>query len=159
MKSFVPAISMILGVVLPQFAPYSFLIRYFLMAMLFLAFLTISFNIKLIRIQHFYLLVANLMIPILTYYSIAPFSKELALIAFISGIAPSAIGSIVMIDILKKDVEFVITAVLITNIIIALIIPFLLPLFTVSEVAISVFDVLPGRAYSSFCSFNYSSSY
>ncbi|MCP5061941.1 MAG: hypothetical protein GY936_05680 [Ignavibacteriae bacterium] len=71
-----------------------------------------------------------------------PINLQLAQAAFITAIAPTAVAAPIIINILKGRVEFTVISILLTNFVIAFLLPFLLPLFSSSDYSISTLDVL-----------------
>jgi BASS family bile acid:Na+ symporter len=118
------------------------MIQYLLMIMLFLAFLDLKFKPQMVHKSVFGILLANILVAFGGYVLLAPFDTTLALAAFMTGIAPTAIAAPVMVDLIKGKVDYVIAAVLVTNIVVALIIPLSLPYLLKSDVRISILEVL-----------------
>ena len=133
---------MVLGMLLPQFQVLSFLIQYLLMIMLFFAFLDIDVRLRSFEVGVLWVLLANVAVAFLGYGLLAPFDAELALVAFVTGIAPTAIASPVIIGLIKGRVEYVTAAVLLTNTTVALIVPFALPFIAGTTMHISTWEVL-----------------
>jgi len=134
--------AIILGALLPQFHVFSFLIQYFLMLMLFLAFLGIEIQPRAFRKEMLWVLLANIAIAFLAYWVISFFDHTLALAAFITAIAPTAIGSPVIISFIDGQVEYLVASILLTNLSMALIVPISLPFLIGSHVSISVWQIL-----------------
>ena len=139
MKNFLPIISITAGILLPQGHGYAFLIHYFLMIMLFFVFLDTELNRDSITKTHLYILAVNIIVPVFVYYVIHFFDEQLAVIAFVTALAPTAAASTAVIRLLDGKVEFTIVSVLVTNIAIAVITPFLLTpiLHSTGEVSFS----------------------
>lgn len=135
-------LTMVAGAFLPQFHTFSFLIQYLLMAMLFFAFLDIDFRPRSFQKGVLWVLLANLSIAFLGYWVFSLFDANLALAAFITGIAPTAISSPVIISFIEGRVEYVVASVLLTNITMALVVPFTLPFLVSTGARISVWEVL-----------------
>lgn len=135
-------LTMIAGALIPQVHTLSFLIQYLLMVMLFYAFLGIDFKPQGLPKSVLWILMANLAVPFLSYFILRPFNQTLAMAAFMTAIAPTAIAAPVLISLIHKKVEYVVTALLVTNISIALIIPFALPLLLGKSVQISIWTIL-----------------
>jgi bile acid:Na+ symporter, BASS family len=133
---------MVLGALLPQFHTLSFLIQYLLMAMLFFAFLDIDFKPRSFQKSVLWVLAANLLIAFLGFWILSFFNANLALAAFVTGIAPTAIASPVVVSFINGRVEYVVASVLLTNIVMALVIPFTLPFLIGTATRISVWEVL-----------------
>ena len=135
-------LTMGIGALLPQFHTLSFLIRYLLMAMLFFAFLDIDFQPRSFQKSVIWVLLANLSIAFLGYWLFSFFDHSLALAAFITGIAPTAIASPVIISFIEGRVEYMVGSVLLTNLSMALVVPLVLPFLLGSAAPISVWEVL-----------------
>lgn len=141
MKTLILLLTLALGILFPQGYVFSFLIKYFLMGLLLFAFLDIKIDNNIIQRSHFYILAANLILPILIYFSINIFNHKLAQSGFVTAIAPTAIAAPVIISILKRKVEYVAFSLLLTNFVIALLLPFLLPGITGTNHNIDVWAV------------------
>jgi BASS family bile acid:Na+ symporter len=135
-------LAMLSGGLMPQVHELASLIRYFVMAMLFFAFLGTEFNPKSFQRSVLWVLVANTVIAFLGYGIFASSNITLALAAFMTGIAPSAISSPVLISFIKGRVEYILAAVLLTNVSSAIIIPLALPSLAGEVIPISVWSVL-----------------
>jgi len=135
-------IAMLVGALLPQAHAFSFLIQYFLMVMLFFAFLDIGFKAQSFQKSILWILLANVAVAFIAYAVIAPFNLTLALAAFMTGIAPTAIAAPVIIGFIQREVEYVVASVLLTNIASALIVPLALPSLIGTAVQISIGEVL-----------------
>ena len=133
---------MLLGAFFPQAHGLSFLIQYLVMAMLFFAFLDAEFNPKAFQKSVLWVLITNVAVAFIGYGIFASYNLTFALVAFITGIAPSAIASPVVISFIEGRVEYAVTAVLVTNISSALIIPLALPSLAGAAVPVSVWNVL-----------------
>jgi len=142
MKTFLLLIAISSGALLPYGHEYTFLIRYFLMIMLFFSFLDAKFDRKIISKKHFVIVGITLTLSIALFILLNPFNQELAQTVFITAIAPTAIAAPVIISLKRKKVEFVAFSLLLSNFTIALIIPFILPLVIQNQAEISIGDVL-----------------
>ena len=143
MKTILLLFAITLGVLFPYGHKYTFLIRYFLMLMLFFSFLDVRLEKEIIRRSHFVIIATIIFTSIAVYFFLKPFSIVLAQTAFITAIAPTAIAAPVIISLKKKNVEYVTFSLLLNNVVVALLIPFLLPLLMNSGSDISVGKVLP----------------
>jgi bile acid:Na+ symporter, BASS family len=141
-KGFILLLIIALGTMLPQLHIFTFLIQYLLMLMLFLAFLDLKFTPQMLHKSVFGILLANIAVALIGYFLLAPYDTTLALAAFMTGIAPTAIAAPVMVSLIKGKIHYVISAVLITNIVVAVIIPITLPFLLDSDVQISILDIL-----------------
>lgn len=142
MQALLIFVVVLLGIFLPYGAPYTWLIRPSLMLMLFFAFLGMEFYKGVFRRDHFIILIFNLLLPILFYFGIRPFSETAALAAFMVGVAPTAAGAPVFADFLRTRVESVTASVLLTSPIIALLLPLLLSGLVKIEADIHFLEVL-----------------
>ncbi|MFC2082360.1 bile acid:sodium symporter family protein [Bacteroidota bacterium] len=142
MKNILLVLMVVLGVILPYGYPYSFLIQYILMTILVLAFLDVKIDKESIHKTHFIILVINIIFPIGLFYLLKPLNLTLATTVLITAISPTAISSTVITSLLKRKVEYVIVSLLLTNSVIALLIPFLIPALLGGNGDISVMDLL-----------------
>ncbi len=92
--------------------------------------------------SHLIILFVNLFVPIVLYFAISPFNLQLAQVVFITAVAPTAIASPIIVNLLKGKIEYTVISILITNFVIAFILPFLLPYILRQNAEISVMDVL-----------------
>lgn len=142
MKNFFLLIAIALGVALPYGNEYVFLIRYFLMVLLFFSFLDVKADKEIIRKSHFVILGIILFSPLILFYIINLFNHPLAQTVFVTAIAPTAIAAPIIISLKKRNVEYVMFSLLLNNIAVALIIPFLIPLVADSSNPVSVSEIL-----------------
>jgi BASS family bile acid:Na+ symporter len=141
-KGFSLLLTMFVGVLFPQAHIFSFLIQYLLMLMLFFAFLDLEFKPQSFQKSVLWVVLANLAMAFIGYLALVSFDLTLALAAFMTAIAPTAIAAPVIIGFIQRDVEYVVTAVILTNIVNALIVPLVLPYLLGAAVQISVWEVL-----------------
>src|SRR5512142_44655 len=117
----------VLGMVLPQFHTLSAYLQYLLMAMLFFAFLDIKIGPQSFQSGVLWVVLANIALAFIAYEILRPFGLDLALAAFITAIAPTAIATPVIISFLNGQVEYVTGIVLASNVVMALVLPIALP--------------------------------
>ena len=98
-------LAMLAGALVPQAHSLSFLIQYLLMAMLFFAFLDLEIKPQSFRRSVVWILIANLAVAFLSYALLASFNREIALAAFMTAIAPTAIAAPVIISFIQREVE------------------------------------------------------
>ena len=134
--------AIIAGILVPQAAVLSELIQYMVFAMLFLAFVGLKFERSALRPNLIGVLIANIGIALAAFFVLIRVDGTLALVGFMVGISPTAISSPVVIGLLQKRVDYIVMALLLTNVGIALIVPFLLPWLAGSQVEISMWAVL-----------------
>ncbi len=135
-------LTMAVGVFFPQAGILSFLVQYLLMAMLFLAFLDIKTSQLSISSTTLKVVAVNILSAFGWYLVFSQVSRELGLVAFMTAIAPTAISSTVIVGFLGGKVDFMVSAVLATNIINALVVPFALPHILSTNVGISTIGIL-----------------
>ena len=135
-------LTMLAGALLPQFHVFSFLIQFLLMLMLFFAFLDIEFKPQMFQKSVIWVLFANVAVAFVSYAALVPVDIMLALAAFMTAIAPTAIAAPVIIGFIKGEIEYVVTAVLITNVSVAVLVPLVLPFLLGADVRISMWEVL-----------------
>lgn len=134
--------AIILGIVFPQGHQITFLIQYNLIVMLFFAFLGIQFNWRIFRKSHLAIALVNLLLPLALYLLVLPFGQILALTAFVCSIPPTAAAAPVLAQFMQTDVQYVTAALIITNPLVALFIPVVLPMLMPVDQAISFSEVL-----------------
>jgi len=132
----------VLGVMFPQFHGLSAYIQYLLMLMLFFAFLDINIEPQSFQKGVIWVVLANIIVAFSAYGILHPFNVNLALAAFITGIAPTAIAAPVIISFIEGQVEYVVGAVLLSNVVMSFILPVTLPFIVGDVVKISVWQVL-----------------
>ena len=119
--------AMTLGALFPQAHSLSFLIQYLLMVMLFFAFLDIQFKPQSFHKGVLWILLANVTVAFLSYAMLRSVDITLALTAFMTAIAPTAIAAPVIMSFIQGEIEYVVAAVLVTNVSSAVIVPLALP--------------------------------
>lgn len=119
--------AILLGILFPFGYKYTFLVRYFVMVMLFLAFLNIDFHSRILTRLHLKVLIANLSLPLLLFALLYPLGYNYAISAFVVAIAPTAAGAPVITGFMCADVAFVTVSVILTSPLVALVLPFFLP--------------------------------
>jgi len=134
--------TMLLGALVPQAHVLSFLIQYLLILMLFFAFLDIELKPQGFQKSVLWVLLANVVVAFIGYAVLSQFDLMLALAAFMTAIAPTAIAAPVIIGFIEGNVEYVVVAVLLTNLASALVVPLALPSLLGSVIQISVWEVL-----------------
>ncbi len=97
------------------------------MGMLFLSFLDLKIDKHLIQVFHLKIFLANCAVGLAAWSICQFFSPSLATVAFLLGIMPTAIAATVIIGFLKGNTSLVVSSVLLTNVGIALLLPWILP--------------------------------
>jgi BASS family bile acid:Na+ symporter len=117
-----------LGGLLPQAAPYAWLIRWLVMTMLFLVFLQTRLSRSALHRSHFVLLAANLAVGFASWrIGLALGGPEVGLAAFFCGITPTAIAAPVIVSFLGGAVDYAVASFLLTNVTVAALLPLMLP--------------------------------
>ena len=122
-------LAILLGALLPQAHVLAGAIRWLVMAMLFLVFLQTRLSRDALHRSHVVLLAANIALGFAAWglgWCIG--GRDVALAAFFAGITPTAIAAPVIIGFLRGRVDYVVTAFFLTNIVIAALLPLVLPL-------------------------------
>jgi bile acid:Na+ symporter, BASS family len=121
--------SMILGVLVPQAHAGAWAIRWLVVAMLFLVFLQTRLSRDSLRASHAVLVLTNVAMGFAAWgLGWLAGGREVALAAFFAGITPTATAAPVVMSSLRGRVDYVVTAFLLTNVLIAALFPALLPL-------------------------------
>lgn len=141
-KTLLLVMALLAGFTFPFAEKYSIIIQYLIMIMLFLSFFDADFGWLSFEPHIFRVLLLNILIPTVFYIILLPINKELAVIAFITAITPTATAAPVMISLLGGRVDYMIASVLLTNTFIALIIPFILPFIIEDTVKVSTLPIL-----------------
>ncbi len=134
--------AIVFGLLFPAGHQLTFLIKYNLIVMLFLAFLDIKFSLDIFSRKHIYISIANIVLPILFYFLFRPLGHTWALTAFIICVPPTAAAAPVLAKFMKTDVSFVTASVILTSPLVALFIPLILPQLTFIDQPITVMQVL-----------------
>lgn len=120
-----------LGVLLPQGHDYAYLIRYLIMLILFCSLLDLKIDAKSALNPRLGTIIAMMMaIAGITAWIGNWFSSELALVAFMVAMAPTAAAAPVMTRFLEGRVDYVMSSVVVTNSFSAIALPLVLPLLS-----------------------------
>ncbi len=117
-----------LGALIPQAHGLAWLIRWLVMAMLFLVFLQTRLSRSALHRSHLVLLATNLAFGFAGWgagWLVG--GRDVALAMFFCGITPTAIAAPVIISFLHGHVAYVVASFLLTNVIIAALMPLMLP--------------------------------
>lgn len=128
-------ISMAAGMAWPA-SGYTFLVKYAVMTMLFLSLLECRISpASLLRPRLWQLVAVMAGLAIASFSLLHPISPDLALVAALMALTPTATAAPVVTRFLKGQVEYVVAAVLLTNGLMALAIPLTLALLPVDSSA------------------------
>lgn len=133
-NSFIIVVVILIGLFFNQGHEFSYLIEYLLMAMLFFPFLSVSSPKDGKIYWHVFAQFAAMAVLSLTvYWMLVEWDQQLATIAFLLAFTPTATAAPVVIRLLRKNVEYVVSAVVITNLFVALLLPFALSIINPGE--------------------------
>jgi len=120
---------LVVGALLPQAATLSFLIRWLLVGMLFMVCLQLEIRELKPRSCHWTILAVNVVIGLAGYFLFRLLGyRELALVAFFTGITPTATAAPVIMNFLQGNVGFVVSGFVVTNVGVSLALAVLIPL-------------------------------
>jgi BASS family bile acid:Na+ symporter len=136
--------AMLLGLAIPGAHEFRFLIPYAITATLGFAFLDI--RPVGFRREHFFVLLLNWAIGLVAWAVLIPFNRELAFVALLIGLTPTATASPVVMGMLGGSVEFVAGSVLLTNVVAGLLFPVVLPFLLGADLSISTAPFLKETA-------------
>lgn len=132
-----------LGVVFPQGHRYTFLIRYLLMAILFLSLIDLNLQPKTALNPKIGVIVGLMMaIAAVAFWIGGWFSPDLAIVALVLAMAPTAAAAPVVTRLVHGQVETVVASVLVTNSFSAIALPLVLPRLFPSSPTLSTTAVL-----------------
>lgn len=131
--------AILLGALNPEAAQFSYLIYYLLMFMLFFPFLQWKITGKIFKERKIYIvLLINVIVGLLGYFVLINYNQNLAVIAFLVGIAPTATACPAVMGYLKGRVDFAIATVVVTNVFMSLFIPFIIYMISDLRIAMSI---------------------
>lgn len=122
-------LAIIIGSLLPQAHILAWLIRWLVMAMLFLVFLQTRLTRSALHRTHGWLLLANIAMGFASWgvgWLIG--GRDVALAAFFAGITPTATAAPVIVSFLRGRVDYVVAGFMLTNLVITALLPLMLPL-------------------------------
>ena len=133
LKSLLILFSLVLGLLVPAAGAAQFLVRPFLMVLLFFSFLGVDLSRDIFDRRQGW--VALLLLPIgLGAFALGNVhSAELGWMLFVIAIAPTAIISPVLADIMRRRAGYLIGSILVTHGVVALILPLLIPVLSGRE--------------------------
>jgi len=128
MRSIFLILAIVLGTIFEQASSLAFMIQWLLAAMLFFSFLNLKISAKLLSAEHLKVSIGTLVFGTLVFYALKPFNESVAISASIIALAPTAIAAPVMANLLKTNVAWVALSTLVTNAVVAALLPFYIPL-------------------------------
>lgn len=130
-------LAILIGSIVTWFAQFSFLVAPLLGVMMFFSFLQAKLSWEIFTEKKIYIIVlANIMIGWLAYFVVLPFGEELAFIAFLVGMIPTALAAPVLVSVLGGNVSFTLASVIVSNLTIGILFPFFSSLVSPQEVVV-----------------------
>ena len=142
MKTVVILVAISLGLLFPQISVLSGLIRTLVMLLLFFGFLTIRFEKEMLSKELFYIVAANLILPLPVYYLTRPLGEGISQAAFLVAATPTGVAVPIVIEFLHKKTHFAAMGVLLSNIVMAFVLPLGLPLISYYDGEIGVWHTV-----------------
>jgi bile acid:Na+ symporter, BASS family len=136
-------LAMAAGAFFPAAQSASGWIPYLLMGMLFFAFLDVSISRESFHWSLLAIFLVNILLPLAVFLLVRAADPGLALVGYLTAVTPTATAAPVIVGFLRGRVDYVVTAVLLTNVGVALMLPFTLPWVAGATVRISTTEVLP----------------
>ena len=117
-----------LGALIPQAHVFTWTVRWLIIGQLFTVFLQTHVSRSSLRRSHFVLLAVNLVMGFVAWgLGGLAGGREVALAAFFAGITPTASAAPVIMSFLHGQVAYVVAAFVLTNVVLAALMPLLLP--------------------------------
>ena len=128
-KSLLILLALATGLLLPELDRFTFTLRPFLMTLLFFSFLKVRLDRSIFSRQQWW--VAFLLPPVgcAVYFAGAWYDRDLGLTLLLMGLAPTAVITPVLAGLMRRRVEYMVGAILVTHFVFALAVPLLLPGF------------------------------
>lgn len=126
-KSVLILVALALGLLLPQLDAYTFVLRPFLMTLLFFSFLGVAIDREMFAREQLVVAVLLPFIGLLVYWLGGFYNENLALTLLLMGLAPTAVISPVLAELMHRRAAYMIGAILFTHASFALTVPLLLP--------------------------------
>ena len=145
-------LSLIVGALIPQAQAAAWLIRWLIMGMLFLVFLQTRLSREALHRSHGWLLAVNIAMGFVAWgvgWVIG--GRDIALAAFFCGITPTATAAPVIVSFLRGRVDYVVAAFLLTNVVIAALLPAMMPLVLGTSAPRAFSDILASIGLVVFC--------
>lgn len=114
-KTFGLVAAILAGLVFPQLHSLTGIVRYIIMLMLFLAFINLRIERTSFHRSHLYLLLLAPVIAAVSYFSILPFDREIAVVALLVAMTPTATASPVVTALIGGSASYVALSVLATS--------------------------------------------
>ena len=131
-----------IGLIFPQIHFLSCVVRYIIMLMLFLAFVNLKVDRRALHRSHLYLLILAPLIAVVFFAILAPFDKEIAVVAFLIAMTPAATASPVVTSLIGGNASYVALMVLFTSMIQPFLLSLSLPFLNGGGVRFSLCDTI-----------------
>ncbi|NLA74938.1 MAG: transporter [Deltaproteobacteria bacterium] len=132
-KRWASPLAIVLGVLFYRpFDRLSFLLPYMLFLMIFISYCSMPFREMRFNRMHFIMISVQIFLGIFIYFAVRPFSAPAAEAMMICIMAPTAIASTVVLSLISGNIAVLTVYTLLGNIIIALLLPVLLPLLGIN---------------------------
>jgi BASS family bile acid:Na+ symporter len=141
-KPFFILIALAVGLCFPEFERFQAVIRYFLMTILFFSFLKLKLSWRMYQWKHLYFVLASIGLSLSSYFLLLPFHEILAQSLFLVALAPTAIAAIIFADLFRVDLAFVTAAVIVSNLLTIVTIPFSFTYIIETAIPVSVGQLL-----------------
>ncbi|MFT4687123.1 MAG: BASS family bile acid:Na+ symporter [Neolewinella sp.] len=126
LKSVLILLALGVGLLLPQLGSFTFVLRPFLMTLLFFSFLNIKLDRNVFAWQQ---LVAAALLPLFglsVYYLSHWYDENLALTLLLVGLAPTAVITPVLAELMKRSAAYMVGAIIVTSMVFTLVVPVML---------------------------------
>ncbi len=150
MKTLIILIAISLGLLFPELNSLSWLIRSLVMLMLFFGFLVITFDRSVLSKELFFIVLANLLIPLPVFYLTGVFGKDVSQAAFLVAATPTGVAVPVVIEFLHKKTHFAAMGVLLTNVVMAVALPLALPMIAEYNGEIGIYHTVSSVGFTIF---------
>ena len=125
------------GLLLPGLAEYTFTLRPFLMTLLFFSFLNVRIDASIFAWQQ---LAVGLLLPLIglsVYVLGTGYHDDLGLTLLLMGLAPTAVITPVLAALMDRDAGYMVGAILVTHLVFAVVVPFVLPVVLGVELSLA----------------------
>jgi BASS family bile acid:Na+ symporter len=143
MRSLGLFLAILLGLFFQEGNRYTFLIKDIVIAISFLSFVNVKIDRNLFFKLHVFLIALTaIALSFFLFALINVYNPDLALVAFMLAISPTAMAAPVITTFLNGRVDYVISSTLVTNVIVAFLLPLLLPAIAQQNLEISAWKIL-----------------
>ncbi len=126
-KSILILVALAVGLLLPRLDAYTFTLRPFLMILLFFSFLNVRIDGSIFARQQAYVALLLPVIGLAVYFLGGLFDHNLALTLLLMGLAPTAVITPVLAELMQRRAGYLVGAIIVTHAVFAVTMPVLLP--------------------------------